>query len=63
MEDLQRGLKQQEKEMEPGRQTIKADGKRLGQSDFSSGIIEKIGCAILADSAADGCQAAGGIDY
>jgi hypothetical protein len=48
--------------MQPGRQTIKADGKRLGQSD-SSGIIEKIGCAILADSAADGCQAAGSIDY
>ncbi|OYV14709.1 MAG: hypothetical protein CG440_412 [Methanosaeta sp. NSM2] len=49
--------------MEPGRQTIKADGKRLGQSDSSSGIIEKNGRAILADSAADGFQAAGGIDY
>jgi len=49
--------------MGPGRQTIKADGKRLDQSDTSSGIIEKIGCAIPADSAADGCQAAGGIDY
>lgn len=49
--------------MEPGRQTIKADGIRLDQSDSSSGIIEKIGCAILADSAADGCQAAGSIDY
>ena len=49
--------------MGAGSQTIKADGKRLDQSDSSSGIIEKIGCAILADSAADGCQAAGGIDY
>ena len=48
--------------MGAGSQTIKADGIRLDQSD-SSGIIGKIGCAILADSAADGCQAAGGIDY
>jgi len=30
--------------MEPWPQTIKADGKRLGQSDSSSsGIIEKLG--------------------